>query len=104
MGQLPIERVTPDIVFENVGIDYAGPIYIKYGYIRKPTIVKAYVCIFVSLAVKAVELVSDLTLVAFIAALHRFISRRGKPKLIWSDHGSNFVGAKTELKDINICF
>ena len=43
MGQLPIERVTPDIVFENVGIDYAGPLYIKYGYICKPTIIKAYV-------------------------------------------------------------
>ena len=26
MGQLPLERVNPDIVFENVGIDYAGPI------------------------------------------------------------------------------
>ena len=44
MGQLPIERVTPDIVFENVGIDYAGPLY---GYIRKPTIIKAYVCAYV---------------------------------------------------------
>ncbi len=57
---------------------------LKYGYVRKPTIVKAYVCVFVSLSVKAVhlELVSDLTSVAFIAALRRFISRRGKPKLI----------------------
>ena len=27
MGQLPMERVTPDIVFENVGVDYAGPVY-----------------------------------------------------------------------------
>ncbi len=41
-----------------------------------------------------------LTSVAFIAALRRFISRRGKPKLIWSDHGSNFVGAKNDLKDL----
>ena len=43
MGQLPVERVTPDIVFENTGIDCAGPIYIKYGHVRKPTIVKAYI-------------------------------------------------------------
>ena len=41
MGQLPIERVTPGPIFEKVGVDYAGPIYVKYGYIRKPTIVKA---------------------------------------------------------------
>ena len=102
MGQLPMERVTPDLVFENVGIDYAGPVYIKYGYVRKPKIVKAYVCIFVSLTVKAVhlELVSDLTTDAFISALRRFIARRGKPKLLWSDHGTNFVGAQKELNEL----
>jgi len=102
MGQLPIERVTPDIVFENVGVDYAGPIYTKHGYVRKPTIVKSYVCVFVSLSVKAVhlELVSDLTSDCFISALRRFVARRGKPKLLWSDHGSNFVGAKRDLKEL----
>ena len=70
MGQLPIERVTPDIVFKN-GVDYAGPIYNNHGYVRKHTIVKSYVCIFVSLSVKAVhvELVSDLTTDCFISAL-----------------------------------
>ena len=101
LGQLPIERTTPDSVFEKVGIDYAGPFYIKYGSVRKPTIVKGYVCIFVSLSVKAVhlELVSDLTSEAFIACLRRFVARRGKPSLIWSDHGTNFVGANRELKE-----
>ncbi len=37
-------------------MDYAGPIYTKHGYVRKPTIVKSYVCVFVSLSVKAVHL------------------------------------------------
>ena len=94
MGQLPIERVTPGTIFEKVGIDYAGPIHVKYGYIRKPTIVKAYICVFVSLTVKAVhlELVSDLTSEAFIACLRRFIASHCKPSHIWSDHGTNFVG------------
>lgn len=102
MGQLPIERVTPDIVFENVGVDYAGPVYTKYGYVRKPTVVKSYICVFISLSVKAVhlELVSDLTSDAFVSALRRFIARRGKPKVIWSDHGTNFVGAKNDLKEL----
>ena len=102
LGQLPMERVTPDIVFNKVGIDYAGPVLVKYGMTRKPTILKAYICVFVSLAVKAVhlELVSDLTTEAFIAALRRFIARRGKPALIWSDHGSNFVGATREIKEL----
>ena len=54
MGQLPAERVTPDVVFSRVGIDYAGPLQLKLGSIRKPTIVKSYVCVFVSLSVRAV--------------------------------------------------
>ena len=102
LGQLPPERVTPGSVFENVGVDYAGPFQIKYGSVRKPTIVKAYVCVFVSLSVKAVHLesVTDLTTDAFVATLRRFTSRRGKPSLIWSDHGTNFVGAAHELNEL----
>ena len=100
MGQLPAERVTPDSVFNKVGVDYAGPLQLKLGSTRKPTIVKAYVCVFVSLSIRAVhlKLVSDLTTDAFIACLRRFISRRGKPTLLWSDHGTNFVGAAREIK------
>ncbi len=37
LGQLPPERITPGSVFDKVGIDYAGPVLIKYGYVRKPT-------------------------------------------------------------------
>ena len=100
MGQLPLECVTPGCVFEKVGVDYAGPFHIKYGMVHKPTLVKACVCIFVSLAVKAVHLeaVSDLTSDAFIATLRRFVACRGHPSLIWSDNGTNFVGANRELK------
>ena len=102
MGQLPGER-TPGSVFNHAGVDYAGPVYIKYGFIRKPTTVKAYICVFVSLSVKAIhlELVSDLTTEAFIASLRRFIARRGKPLSIWSDHGTNFVGAARERKEFS---
>ena len=45
------------------------------------------------------ELVSDLTSEAFIACLRRFVARRGCPNQIWSDHGTNFVGANRELKE-----
>ena len=102
MGQLPPERVTPDIVFSTVGVDYAGPILIKRGSTRRPSIIKEYVAVFVSLTVKAVHLeaVSDLTAEAFLACLRRFVSRRGKPKLIWSDHGSNFIGANRLLSEL----
>ena len=57
---------------------------------------------FVSLSVKAthLELVSDLTSQAFVAALRRFIARRGKPRLLWIHHGSNFVRAAKDLADL----
>ncbi len=75
---------------------------VKKGSVRKPTLVKAYLCVFVCLSVKAahLELVSDLTTEAFLASLRRFVARRGKPSLIRSDHGTNFVGAARELKEL----
>lgn len=102
LGQLPPERVTPGTVFERTGVDYAGPLQVKYGRVRKPVVVKAYICVFVSLTVKAVHLeaVSDLTSESFIAALRRFVARRGSPTLIWSDNGTNFVGANRELREM----
>ena len=65
-------------------------------------VVKTYICVFVSLSVKAahLELVSDLTSEAFVATFRWFIARWGKPSLVWNDHGSNFVGAQTDLKDL----
>ena len=44
--------------------------------------------------------VSDLTTDAFLAALRRFIACRGKPMLMWSDNGSNFIGADHEIKTL----
>lgn len=43
------------------------------------------------------ELVSDLTTEAFLAALRRFFARRGLSKTIYSDNGTTFQGAKSEL-------
>ena len=47
-----------------------------------------------------IELVSDLTTEAFLSTLHRFIARRGLPSLVWSNHGTNFIGARRELKEL----
>ena len=88
MGKLPTERITPShpgIVFAIV-VDYAGPVKIKSGLKCKPIIVKAYICVFVAMSVKAVhiEVVSDLTTGVFLSCLRRFITRRSKPKTIMS--------------------
>ena len=46
------------------------------------------------------EVVTSLTTEAFLAALRRFIARRGKPRTIYSDNGTNFQGAANELHEI----
>jgi len=102
MGQLPASRVTSTSVFHHTGADFAGPLMMKRGFTRNRTLVKVYVCLFVCMATKAVhlEMVTDLTSEAFLAALRRFISRRGCPETLTTDNGSNFVGAQKELKDL----
>ena len=102
MGQLPSDRLNPGPIFDYVGVDYAGPILTKSGPVRKPTITKSYVAVFVCFSTKAVHLetVTDLTTAAFIATLRRFTARRGKPSVIWSDHGTNFAGAAREIKEL----
>ena len=100
MGQLPAPRVTPSHTFSVTGVDYAGPFTLKTGSIRKPTYVKAYLCLFVCFSTKAVhlEIISDLTTEALLAGIKRFVSRRGLPKEFHSDNGTNFVGAKNDLQ------
>ena len=102
MGQLPASRTTPSPPFNTTGIDYAGPFTIKKGHTRKPVLLKAYLAIFICFSTKAVhlEVVSDLTTEAFLAALKRFISRRGLPTDIHSDNGTNFVGARNDLQEL----
>ena len=99
MGNLPAERVTPSRPFSRVGLDYAGPFSIKFSKSRGSKSTKGYLAIFVCLCTKAVhlELVGDLTTASFLAALRRFIGRRGHPSAIWSDIATTFRGADAEL-------
>ncbi|XP_045466602.1 uncharacterized protein LOC123675299 [Harmonia axyridis] len=103
MGELPRARVTPSRPFSKCGVDYAGPIMIKEGTLRRSKLVKAYISIFVCLSTRAVhiELVKDLTTDSFLNALKRLISRRGKPTEIFSDNGSNFVGANNHFIELH---
>ena len=77
MRQLPPDRLNSGPIFNRVGVNYAGSIMIKSGSIRKSTITKSYIAVFVSLSVRVVHLetVTSLTTTAFIATLCPFISR-----------------------------
>lgn len=100
MAALPPERTMLDRPFTTTGVDFAGPFDIKSFTGRACRITKGYVCVFVCFATKAIHLeaTSDLSTATFMSAFHRFISRRGCPKTIFSDNGTNFVGASRELE------
>jgi len=102
MGDLPKARISEAIPFTHTGVDFCGPFYIKEKKHRNRNRIKVYVCVFICMAVKAVhlEIVSDLTIDGFVAALKRFIARRGIPTHIYSDNGTNFVGANNQLKEL----
>ncbi|XP_060518951.1 uncharacterized protein LOC132697424 [Cylas formicarius] len=99
MGNLPIARISELKPFSIVGVDFAGPFPIVMSRIRKAPILKAYLALFICFSTKAVhlELVSDLSTSAFLAAFKRFVSRRGRCDNIHSDNGTNFSGASKEL-------
>ena len=99
MGDLPEERITPSRPFTHTGLDFAGPLTIRHG---PEDVRKAYAALFVRFATTAIhlELVSDLPKEACLSAIRRFTSRRGLPKVICSDNGVNFIGARNELMEI----
>lgn len=101
MGSLPENRVNPHRPFLNSGVDYAGPFTIKAYKGRCKKFHKSYVALFVCFSTKAIhlELVSELTATAFLAAFRRFSNRRGRCEKLYSDRGTNFVKGDKMLTD-----
>ncbi|XP_018342727.1 PREDICTED: uncharacterized protein LOC108748856 [Trachymyrmex septentrionalis] len=102
MGQLPLPRVTPSRAFTHTGIDYAGPLTLKTWKGRGAKTHKGWICVFVCLTTSAVhlEVVSDYSTDGFLSTYKRFVSRRGTPHSLYSDCGTNFVGADKSLKTL----
>ncbi|KAH9592803.1 hypothetical protein MS3_00004602 [Schistosoma haematobium] len=97
MAPLPPVRIEGgDYPFLSVGVDYFGSIMVKHGRSTE----KRYGCVFTCLRLRAVhlEVAYSFTTDSFIMALMMFVSRRGYPKEIYSDNGSNLVGAERELR------
>ena len=101
MAPLPMSRLQcPLRAFERVGVDYGGPYLTKQG--RGKTRAKRYLCLFTCLTTRAIhlEMAYSLDTDSFINAFTRMVARRGKPTYVVSDNGTNFVGAKRELREL----
>ncbi|XP_044597715.1 uncharacterized protein LOC123274229, partial [Cotesia glomerata] len=100
MAPLPASRVTPSLVFETTGVDYAGPITLKTFQGRGTKTFKGWIAVFVCFSTSAIylEVVSDYSTEGFLKAFRRFVSRREICKTLRSDCGTNFKGADKELR------
>jgi hypothetical protein len=102
---LPATRVSDDPPFTHVGLDFAGPLFVKQ---IKPSDsleandnpgVKVYVLLLTCASTRAVHLepTLGLSVQAFLLAFRRFASRRGLPATITSDNAKAF---KSSSKDV----
>ena len=96
MADLPKERLAfQSPPFTNTGIDYFGPLFVS---VRRSS-EKRWGFLFTCLTTRAVhiEIVPSLDTSSCVMGIERFIARRGSPSVLWSDNGTNFIGAEKEL-------
>ena len=99
MAALPEFRGRESFPFSKVGVDFAGPLFVKSKIGESK---KAYIALFSCCVTRAVhlELVEDLTSQTFRRALRRFSSRRSTPALIISDNAKTFRATQKALKQL----
>ncbi len=95
--RFPESRCKP---FTYTALDAAGPYFVKDK--GDATARKAYFTIFTCCTIRAIHLepIYDMSANSFLLALDRFTARRGKPKRVRSDNGTNFVAGVNELRKI----
>ena len=96
-AELPNFRTQEAPPYAKVGIDFAGPLYVKKDGAEME---KVYVAPFSCAVTRAIhlDLTEDLGTETFLRCLRRFIARRGVPELIVSDNAKTFKSASKELK------
>ena len=100
-GLLPEDRLKPGPAFSKVMVDLFGPYKVR-GEVQKRISGKAYGIIFTDLVMRAVhiEVSFGYDTDSFLLALSRFTGIRGWPDALYSDCGSQLVGAEKELRNV----
>lgn len=99
VAALPDFRVRQSTPFSKVGIDFAGPLFVKC---KTGEMVKSYLALFTCCVTRAVhlDLVADLTATTLLRCLRRFAARRGTPSLIISDNAKTFKASAKVIKQL----
>ena len=90
----------------NVGIDYAGPLYVKNIYNNDLNMCKAWFVIITCVSSRGIylDLLPDCISESCIKVLKRFISNSGSPQVFVSDNGKYFTSedAQNFANSLNI--
>lgn len=102
MSDLPQERTSRANPFEYTTLDLFGPFEVRDA-VKKRVKKKVWGVVYCCMASRAVhaDLVDDQSSESFLQAYSRFTALRGHPKKLWSDRGSNFVGARPALRELH---
>ena len=99
---VPLPRIRLEVTmkpFTNCAVDFADPFFTVQG--RGKSRVKRHLCLFLCLQTHCVHLVAwSLETDGFLKALIRKVPRRGWPRDMLSDNGTNFVGGNNELQEL----
>ncbi len=101
MADLPSERTGPATPFKFTTLDQFGPYEVK-DEVRKRLRLKVWGIVYCCMASRAIhtDVVSHQSAEGFLLAYQRFTALRGHSRKLWSDLGSNFIGAKPALTEL----
>lgn len=98
IGDLPIERLTSNQPpFTAAAVDYFGPMHVTIGRRHEKRWGALYTCL--TTRAVHVELAPSLSASSLILTLRRMMARRGTPTVLYSDNGTNMVGAEREIAE-----
>ena len=95
------KKTRPAAPFEFTTVDLFGPLQVKDD-VKKRVTLKVWGVVFCCMASRAIhtEVVNTMSTEGFLMSYQKFTAIRGHPKKIWSDPGTNFIGAKPILKEL----
>ncbi|UYV81864.1 hypothetical protein LAZ67_20002726 [Cordylochernes scorpioides] len=93
---IPATRIGSTPAFGVIGVDLAGPLTESGGK-------KIWVVLYTCAVYRAVhlELTKTVSTEGFLDTFRRFVARRGRPSIVYSDNGLNFVGCNNLFKKVN---
>jgi hypothetical protein len=96
---LPKSRIVEDPPFTCMGIDFAGPLYVKNEDKSSLEMAKTWICLYTCGVTRAVhlELVRELLTEAFLRSFKRFTARRGVPAKVISNNAKTYTSAAKKL-------